>query len=155
MSVLSWAVFTLCAVLVVVRYWATGDSAFLLYAVPALAFLVIIPVALNRMSRRSFMEASRDLDGKVRRAAIGTIGPSRIGEAVRILGTVKKISFKWLNRPHFQIEDDTGRIRVVMFTSPPEAVQVSDRVEALGLVVKNVFSANRTFVSAVSIKKIP
>jgi len=155
MSVLSWTVFVFCAVLVVVRYVATGDSAFLLYAVPALAFLVIIPVALSRMSRRSFMESSRAFDGKVRRTPIGSIGLSMVGQPVRILGTVKKISFKWLNRPHFRIEDDTGGIRVIMFTSPPDIVQVNDRVEALGMVVKNIFSADRAFVSAVSVNKIP
>ena len=155
MSILTWMVFVLCAVLVVLRYWATGDSAFLLYAVPALALLLIIPVALNRMSRRTFLEASRAFDGKARRMPIGNIGPSGVGQAVRILGTVKKVSFIWLNRPHFQIEDDTGRIRVVMFTSPPESVQVNDHVEALGMIVKNIFSGKKTFISAVSIKKIP
>jgi len=155
MSVLTWTVFALCAVLVILRYGATGDSAFLLYAVPALILLLIIPVALNRMSRRSFMEASRAFDGEARRMPIGKIGSSGVGEAVRILGTVKRVSFKWLNRPHFQIEDGTGRVRVVMFTSPAETVRVNDRVEALGMIVKNVFSAKKIFISAVSIKKIP
>ncbi|MBN2255001.1 MAG: hypothetical protein JW736_04805 [Deltaproteobacteria bacterium] len=81
------------------------------------------------------------------------IGLDMVGQAVRISGTVRKISFRWLNRPHFLIKDDTGHIRVIMFTSPGEDIGVDDTVDVLGLVMKNVFTRKTAVISAVSIKK--
>jgi cytochrome c-type biogenesis protein CcmE len=109
---------------------------------------------LTRMSRKSFMQASEEYSTQARPYKIGRINLGMTGNAVRVSGTVRKISFKWLNRPHFQVEDETANIRVIMFTSPMEEIKTDDKVEVLGMVMKNLFARKTPAISAVSIKKI-
>jgi len=154
LSALAWITFALCAVAVALHYYAVGDSRFLLFAIPGLVLLLVIPLTLNWMSRKTYQQASSEYDRKARRHAISAIGPGMSGDAVRISGTVKKVSFKWLMRPHFQIEDETARIRVIMFTTPSEEIRTEDHVEVLGMVMKNVFTKKKPLISAVNIKKI-
>ena len=154
MSALAWAAFFLCAIAVAFHYMTVRDGTFLLYAIPGLMFLIAIPMALNWMSRKSFREASIEYSGKTRHYTIKQIDLAMTGSAVKISGTVRKVSFKWLNRPHFQVEDATARIRVIMFTSPSENIQTGDAVEVLGLVMKNLFNRKIPIISAVSIHKI-
>lgn len=40
-----------------------------------------------------------------------------------------------------------------MFTAPADEVKVGDRVEALGVVMRNLFKKTTPVISAVSIKK--
>ena len=110
-------------------------------------------MALGWMSRKSFARAEVGYDEQARRYKIGQIAESTRGRAVRIAGTVEKVSFRWLNRPHFQVKDDTGAIRVILFTSPAEYIRKGDRVDVLGMVMKNIFDRRGQAVSAVSIKK--
>jgi len=77
-----------------------------------------------------------------------------VGNIVRVTGEVEKISFKWLNRPHFHIRENTAGIRVIMFTAPSENIRVGDTVEALGIVMKHLLTRNKPIISAVSIKTI-
>ena len=153
MSIFAWIAFALCAGAVFLRYALTGDARFLLYAIPGLILLIAIPMALGWMSRKSYAKAEVGYDDQARRYKIGQIAESTRGKAVRISGTVEKVSFRWLNRPHFQVKDDTGVIRVVMFTSPEEHIRKGDRVEVLGMVMKNIFDRRGQAVSAVRIQK--
>jgi hypothetical protein len=153
LSIFAWLTFLLCAAAVFLRYSMTGDTRFLIYAIPGLILLIAIPMALGWMSRKSYAKAEVDYDEKARRYKIDQISEATRGRAVRITGTVVKISFRWLNRPHFQVKDDTGSVRVILFTSPGEPIRVGDRVEVLGLVMKNLFDRRGQAVSAVSIKK--
>ena len=130
-----------------------GDARFLLYAVPSVAMLLIIPLVLAWMSRKSFAKASKEYTKKARLLKIVKINNGMIGHALKITGEVRKISFRWLNRPHFQVEDETGSIRVIMFTAPADEVKVGDRVEVLGVVMRNLFKKTTTVISAVSITK--
>jgi len=111
-------------------------------------------MALNWMSRKSFREASIEHSGSTRHYRIKQIDLAMTGSAVKISGTVRKVTFKWLNRPHFQVEDTTAQIRVIMFTSPSEDIQAGDEVEVLGLVMKNLFNRRMPIISAISIHKI-
>jgi len=154
MSAPAWVAFIICAAAVALHYSSTGDSRFLLYAIPGLIMLLVIPMALAWMSRRSFVQAHERFDSKARACAIEKIDPAMIGEIVRISGEVRKISFKWLNRPHFHIQDKTARIRVIMFTAPANRVVVGDRVEAVGIVMKYPLTKARLVISAVSVKRI-
>jgi hypothetical protein len=154
LSALAWIAFIICSIAVMFRYTTTGDATFLLYAIPGLAMLLIIPLTLSWMSRKSFLEASEEYDAQARLYKIRKIDIGMAGTVVRIIGRVQKTSFKWLNRPHFQIEDGTGRIRVIMFTAPMMDIKAEDKVEVLGLVMKNIFARNTPVISAVSIKKI-
>ncbi len=153
MSIFAWITFVLCGCAVFLRYAITGDSQFLIYAIPGLILLIVLPMTLGWMSRRSYAKAEGEYDQKAKRYRIGQIGESTRGRAVRITGNVEKVRFRWLNRPHFQVRDETGTIRVILFTSPSERISVGDRVEVLGIVIKNIFDRLSQAVSAVSIKK--
>jgi len=154
MSALAWVTFIICAAAVALHYSSTGDSRFLLYAVPGLILLLVIPMVLAWMSRRSFAQAHEQFESRARAHMIGKIDPAMIGEVVRISGEVRKISFRWLNRPHFHIKDATGQIRVIMFTAPANRVAAGDRVEAIGVVMKYPLIKTRLVISAVSVKRI-
>ena len=153
MSALAWVAFIICAAAVALHYNSTGDSRFLLYAIPGLILLLVIPMALAWMSRRSFVRADEQLGTQARACTIGKIDPAMIGDVVRISGEVQKISFMWLNRPHFHIKDETAQIRVIMFTAPANKVVVGDRVEAVGIVMKCPLTKARLVISAVSVKR--
>lgn len=130
------------------------DSGLLIIAIPGLILLLVIPMALGWMSRRSYAQATKKYEGKGRYLKIAKISLGMTGDVVRVSGTVQKISFKWLNRPHFQVKDDTGgEIRVIMFTSPAEEIKVGDEVGVLGIVMKNIFARTTPAISAVSVKK--
>jgi len=154
MSALAWVAFTVCAVAVALHYNSTGNSQFLLYAVPGLIMLLVIPMALAWMSRRSFTQASEQFSTKARACKIGKIDQRMVGDVVRISGEVQKISFRWLNRPHFHIKDETAGMRVIMFTAPSNKIFAGDRVEAIGIVMKHLLTRSRLIISAVSVKRI-
>ena len=130
------------------------DSRFLLFAIPGLIFLLVIPMVMTWMSRRTFSHAEAEYSQKARSYKIGKLSLATVGQTVSIKGEVKKITFKWLNRPHFQIDDGTGNIRVIMFTAPSENIKLGDTVDILGLVIKNIFDRRNAAISAVSIKKL-
>lgn len=153
MSLLGWIAFAICSVAVAFYYHTSRDDRFLLFALPSLAMLIIIPFLLSWMSRRSFLQASKEYERVSRLYKVRNISNDMIGTAVKIIGNVNKISFKWLNRPHFQVSDETEAIRVIMFTAPVVQVNVGDKVEVLGVVMKNIFRKNTPVISAVSIKK--
>jgi hypothetical protein len=153
LSIFAWIAFALSAGAVLLRYLMTGDTRFLIYAIPGLILLIAIPMALGWMSRKSYAKAEVGYDEQARRYKIGQIAESARGRAVQIAGTVEKVSFRWLNRPHFEVRDDTGAIRVILFTSPGQYIRKGDRVEVLGMVMKNIFDRRGQAVSAVRIQK--
>lgn len=145
--------FIVCAVAVIFRYLTVPDSHFLVFAIPGLILLLLIPMTLAWMSRRSYVQAADVYGGKARFFKIVKITLGMTGDIVRVSGIVQKISFKWLNRPHFQVADETGIIRVIMFTSPAEEIKAGDKVDVLGIVMKNIFARFTPVISAVSVKK--
>lgn len=154
MSVFAWVTFAICAVAVALHYHATGNERFLWFAIPGLIMLLVIPMTLAWMSRRSLAQANEESYKNARPCKPGKITQAMIGNAVRISGAVEKIGFRWLNRPHFHIKDETGEIRVIMFTAPSNQVVVGDKVEAVGIVMKYPLSKERIAISAVSVKRI-
>jgi DNA/RNA endonuclease YhcR with UshA esterase domain len=152
-SVIAWIAFIVCAAAVLIHYMEVRDSRFLLFAIPGLMALLAIPMTLSWLSRRTFSQAEAEYSGKTRAYKIGKIGLGTVGQAVSVRGTVQKVSFKWLNRPHFQVRDDTGIIKVIMFTAPAEDIKAGDDVYAVGVVIKNIFDRRNPAISAVSIKK--
>jgi len=153
MSVIAWIAFIVSGAAVLIHYLEVKDTRFLLFAIPGLIALLLIPMALSWMSRRTLTQAAEEHGHQARPYKIGKLNLSMTGQTVSITGEVQKISFKWLNRPHFQIKDDTGEVRVIMFTSPSETIRVGDSVGILGVVVKNIFDRRNAAISAVNIKK--
>lgn len=153
MSLIAWIAFIVGAAAVFIHYMQVRDTRFLIFAIPGLIALLIIPMTLAWMSRRMFTRAAEEYDQKTKLYKIAKITLAITGEAVSITGEVQKVSFKWLNRPHFQVKDGTGTIRVIMFTAPAEDVKPGDTVDILGVVIKNIFDRRNAAISAVSIKK--
>lgn len=154
MSALAWIAFFICAAAVALHYTSTGDARFLLFAIPGLILLLVIPMTLAWMSRKSFARADEQFSSKAKRCKIEKIDMGMVGTVVRVTGEVEKITFKWLNRPHFHIRDKTAGIRVIMFTAPSHDIQKGDTVEAMGIVMKHLLTRNKPVISAVSIKTI-
>jgi RecJ-like exonuclease len=153
MSILTWIVFIICSVAVALHYASTGNAQLLWFAIPGLIMLLVIPMTLAWMSRRSFAQAQERSETRALACKISKLTPAMIGEVVRISGEVQKISFQWLNRPHFHIQDATGQIRVIMFTAPANKVTAGDRVEAIGIVMKNPLKKSQIVISAISVQR--
>ena len=154
MSLLAWFAFGICLIAVMIRFSQEGDVRFLLIALPLLSLIFLIPLLLAKMSRRTYVEADGQYGNKTKPYRISEITLQKIGEWAEIKGLVEKVSFKWLNRPHFQVSDGTGKIRVIIFTSPSEDIKTGDKVKAKGMVMRNLFKKGVPVISAISIKKI-
>lgn len=83
------------------------------------------------------------------------INLGRVGESVKIVGTIEKISFRWMNRSLLTVRDNTGTIPVTMFTPLPEEVRVGDRVEVVGMIMRKFLLRGKPAISGISIGKIP
>ncbi len=153
MSLLAWAAFAISTVAVVLHYVNVRDERFLIFAVPGLIALLLIPMTLAWMSRRMMTRSAAEHVQNAKPYKIGKITLATTGQAVRVSGEVQKVSFRWLNRPHFQITDGTGTIRVIMFTAPAETIKPGDRVDVLGVSIKNIFDRRNAAISAVRIQK--
>ncbi|WP_298667547.1 nucleotide-binding protein [uncultured Methanofollis sp.] len=152
-SAVSLAVFAFFTILVIIAVAITGDPSILLWGIPTLVLLIIIPGTLNYMSQSQYagLVPVYEKEAKdVRARAITTV---MIGKPVRLHGTIKKVKFRYLNRPHYTVTDPSGDITVKMFTTPQEDVEVGDRVEVLGLVMKRYVISGDPVVNCVSIRR--
>ena len=104
------------------------DTQFLLKALPMVLVLLVVPLA------RLYEQGSTDqVDFRdYKYFKIKDLPSIRAGEPVRIRGTIKTSSMKWLNRPNFRVSDGTGEIGVFMFWAPREDIRPGDKVEAAG-----------------------
>lgn len=139
--------------MVFIHYLQVRDTRFLILAILGLIVILVIPMTLSWMSRRTFSHAEAEHSQNARPYKIGKLSLATVGQVVSITGNVEKVSFKWLNRPHFQVTDGTGNIKVIMFTAPAEDIKRGETVDVLGVVVKNIFDRRNVVISAVSIKK--
>lgn len=154
MSLIAWLAFAVLAVAVIVSFAHSKDYRFLAFAILMLAALVAIPMVLTKMSQRAYSDASPLYREKARFHKISSVSLSNIGEVVKIRGVVEKVSFRWLNRPHLSINDGTGTISAVLFTSLQESVEVGEEVEVLGAVMRGFFRRGSLAISTVSVRKV-
>ena len=153
MSLIAWITFAILAVVVALSFAQSKNYHLLAIAIPMLAGLVIIPMLLTRMSQSTYSDATPLYEEKAKFHKISHINSSKVGEAVKIRGMVEKISFKWLNRPHLMINDGTGAISAILFTSPRESLAVGEQVEVLGTVMKGFPNRRTQAISAIDVKK--
>jgi len=153
LSLFAWITFIVCSLIVFIHYLQVRDTRFLIFAILGLIAILVIPMTLSWMSRRTFSHAEAEHSQNARPYKIGKVSLATVGQVVSITGKVEKVSFKWLNRPHFQVTDGTGNIKVIMFTAPAENIKRGETVDVLGVVVKNIFNRRNVVISAVSIKK--
>lgn len=152
-SAVSLAVFAFFTILVVIAVAITGDLSILLWGIPTLVLLIIIPGMLNYMSQSQYAGLVPVYEKEAKDVRARTITLAMIGKPVRLRGTIKKVKFRYLNRPHYTFADTSGEITVKMFTTPQEDVEAGDRVEVLGLVMKRYVISGDPVVNCVSIKR--
>ena len=126
----------------------------LIWMIPALFLLLVIPMALNYMSRSQYNNLEPIYEAEAKTVRIKLINESMVGKPVRIEGVVESVHFQFLNRPQYPVADRSGAISVKMFTSSPEDIKVNDVVEVLGQVIKRYVVTGDPVVNCVSIRKI-
>ena len=126
----------------------------LIWMIPALFMLLIIPMALNYMSRSEYNNLEPIYEAEAKTVRIKLINESMVGKPVRIEGVVERVYFQFLNRPQYLVADRSGEISVKMFTSSPEDIKVNDVVEVLGQVIKRYVVTGDPVINCISIRKI-
>jgi OB-fold nucleic acid binding domain. len=153
-SALALAVFVIFTIILFFTFFLTGETDLLIWGIPTLFFLLVIPPALNYMSQRSYADVRPVYEKEAKTVRIKTINPTMVGDIVRIQGVVERVFFRFLNRPQYLIADKSGEISVKMFTTPQEDVQANDLVEVVGSVIKRYIVTGDPVINCVSIKKI-
>jgi uncharacterized protein YdeI (BOF family) len=153
-SIIHIAMFTIFALFLLLYVVVSGEYQTLLWGIPVLIMMVVIPLLLNYMSRQEYEQLIPSYEAEAKMTRISTIKPADIGKVVKLEGVVERVHFKSLNRPQYLIADKTGEISVKMFTSASEDIRKDDVVEVLGQVIKRYVVTGEPVVNAVSIKKI-
>jgi len=129
MSIPAYMTFGLITVGVIWSYFLNRNLSFLMAAIPGLLVLFGIPMLLTEMNRRHMDKIDMR---SFRLYKIRELAGLSIGEPLRLRVTVDKVSMKWLNRPHFQVQDGSGEIGIFMFWSPRENIRQGDKIEVAG-----------------------
>jgi len=132
MSVPAYISLGFAILIVIFAYAANPDSRVLFTVLPMLVPLAAIPLLLNALNRRHLNSIADEKMHMFRLCKVKDLEKFAAGALVRVRGKVEATSFKWLNRPHFLINDGTGLIRFIMFAAPLEDIKTGDRVEAAG-----------------------
>lgn len=130
-----------------------GIRPHLLWMVPSLFLLLVIPVLLNYMSRSQYKDLEPVYEKEAKTVRVRLINESMIGKIVRIEGVVERVHFQFLNRPQYTVADRSGSISVKMFTSPEYDVKVNDIVEVYGQVIRRYMVTGEPVVNCVIIRK--
>ncbi|MBS1195045.1 MAG: uncharacterized protein H6R30_383 [Methanomicrobia archaeon] len=135
-------------------YSISGSSTVLVFGIPMLLALFLIPILLNYMSQEQYAELLPQYQRDAKTVRIKAINMNMLGEPVRFEGVVEQVHFWYLNRPSFLVGDKSGEISVKMFTSPQENIHKGDMVEVIGMVIKRYIMGGDPVVNCVSIRKI-
>lgn len=154
-SILAVGVFVVFTILLLVAsVYSPEVRSQLIWMIPGLFMLLVIPMALNYMSRSQYADLTPVYEAEAKSVRIKLVNENMIGKPVRIQGVVEKIRFQFLNRPQFIIADRSGEISVKMFTSPDEDIHEHDVVEVLGMVIRRYIAVGDPVINCVSIKRI-
>lgn len=154
-SIISLAVFVIFTVFLLVASVNSPDvRSQLIWLIPCLFMLLVIPIALNYMSRSQYADIVPQYESEAKTVRVKLINENMIGKPVRIEGVVERVHFQILNRPQYLVADRSGAISVKMFTSPDENVKVNDVVEVLGQVIRRYVIVGDPVINCVSIRKI-
>jgi len=154
-SILAIAVFVIFTILLLLASLVSpAVRSQLIWLIPALFMLLLIPMGLNYMSRSQYADLKPVYEAEAKTVRIRLINESMVGKIVRVEGIVERVYFQFLNRPQYMVADRTGAISVKMFTNPDEDVKVNDVVEVLGQVIRRYMVAGDPVINCVSIRKI-
>ncbi len=153
-SIIAIAVFVFFTLLLLVAsIYSPEVRSQLIWLIPGLFMLLVIPIALNYMSRSEYADLEPVYEASAKTVRIKMINAGMVGKAVRIEGVVEQVHFKFLNRPQYTVADRSGAISVKMFTTPNEDVKVNDIVEVLGQVIQRYIVTGDPVVNCISIRK--
>lgn len=152
MSILAYITLGFMVIMVALAYAASPQPGFLLAALPALLVLLGVPLILNEMNKRH----TDKIDIRsFKLYRVKDLKRLEVGVPVRLRGTVETVSLKWLNRPHFIINDGSGSIGVFMVWAPRENIKPGDNVEAAGTIRVIGLSKKKLKIIGVKMKKLP
>ena len=147
-----FVVFTL--LLLVASVYSVEVRSSLIWLIPCLFMLLVIPMALNYMSRSQYEDMVPQYEAEAKTVRVKLVNENMLGKPVRIQGVVERVHFQFLNRPQYSVADRSGAISVKMFTNPEEDVKVNDVVEVLGQVIRRYIVTGEPVINCVSIRKI-
>jgi hypothetical protein len=154
-SIVAIAVFVFFTIfLLVASVYSPEVRSQLIWLIPVLFMLLVIPMALNYMSRSQYADITPHYEAEAKTVRIKLINENMVGKPVRVEGVVERVYFQFLNRPQYLVADRSGAISVKMFTSPNEDVKVDDVVEVLGQVIRRYILTGDPVINCVSIRKI-
>ena len=154
-SIIAVAVFVIFTIFLLFASLNSPDvRSQLIWLIPGLFLLLIIPMALNYMSRSQYADIAPVYEAQAKTVRIRLINDSMVGKPIRVEGVVERVYFQFLNRPQYLVADRSGSISVKMFTSPDEDVKVNDVVEVIGQVIRRYIVTGDPVVNCVSIRKI-
>jgi len=153
-SLLQIVVFIFLILSLLVYVQVTGDIRVLIWAIPTLIIMLIIPMILSYMSQKEYEDLVPVYQAEARSVRIREINESMLSKPVRFEGLVEEVRFRSLNRPHFIVADRTGSIPVKMFTNPREDIRPGDVVEVLGQVIHRYMVTGDPVINGVSIRVI-
>lgn len=154
-SIVQVGLVTALTLILLAYIFLTGDYRTLLWAVPVLVMLLVIPTALNYMSQSQYNDLIPYYEAEAVTVRMSTIRPNDIGKIVRVEGVVERVLFKSLNRPQYLVADKSGEMSVKMFTTPGEDIKKDDVVEVLGQVIKRYVVVGDPVINAVVIRRKP
>jgi hypothetical protein len=155
-SILAIAVFAIFTIfLIIASFYSPEVRSQLIWLVPGLFMLLVIPIALNYMSRSQYADLEPVYEAQAKTVRVKLINENMIGKIVRIEGIVEKVHFQFLNRPQYTVADRSGVISVKMFTSTDEDVRVNDPVEVYGQVIRRYIVTGEPVINCVAIRKMP
>jgi hypothetical protein len=154
-SVLALGVFAIFTILLIIASVMSPEvRSQLIWLIPGLFMLLVIPIALNYMSRSQYADLKPIYEAQAKTVRVKLINENMIGKIVRIEGVVERVHFQFLNRPQYTVADRSGAISVKMFTNPDEDIRVNDIVEVHGQVIRRYIVTGEPVVNCVSITKI-
>lgn len=153
-TVVHLAVFLIFTFILSIYYLLTFDWKVLLWGIPTLILLLVIPSLLNYMSQRQYRDLIPVYEREAKPVRIRAISLHMLGKPVKVQGVVERAYFRFLNRPQYLVADRSGEISVKMFTTPQEDIQTNDIVEVLGTVIRRYIVTGDAVINCVSIRKI-
>lgn len=153
-SAVTMAVVVIFTLIFLIYVFLTGDWDVLVWGLPSLLLLLIIPMGLNYLSQKQYSELIPVYEKEAQKVSAKAINLGMLQKPVRLEGVVERVYFRYLNRPQYLIADRSGEVSVKMFTSPQEDIRKGDVVEVLGTVMKRYIMTGEAVVNCVSIRKI-
>jgi hypothetical protein len=153
-SIISIGVFVFFTILLIIAsLFSPGIQSNLIWMIPCLFLLLVIPIGLSYLSRSQYKDLEPEYERQAKTVRVRLINENMIGKIVRIEGVVERVHFQFLNRPQYSIADRSGAISVKMFTSPDESIRVNDIVEVFGQVIRRYIVTGEPVINAVVIRR--